>query len=219
MVGKIFIGCNQVAVTDATSSNISNHHFVMEKAMKEVSLEKMFQRMYKNDFNETSTIKLNSRVMKEAEEVSSEDRRFFRIAEEKITKAGEHYVVPLPFRNESLDMPNNRKQAMKRLMHLKDRFKRKPLHFADYKKFMDDLITKGYARKENTRPPGKTWFFPHHGVYHPNKPEKIRVVFDCGAKFDGQSLSKKLLTVPDLTNQIVGVFTGFGRIELHSWRT
>ena len=64
MVGKIFIGCNQVVVTDATSSNISNHHFVMEKAMKEVSLEKMFQRMYKNDFNETSTIKLNSRVMR-----------------------------------------------------------------------------------------------------------------------------------------------------------
>ena len=32
--------------------------------MKEVSLEKMFQRMYKNDFNETSTIKLNSRVMR-----------------------------------------------------------------------------------------------------------------------------------------------------------
>ena len=109
MVGKKSIGCNRVAVIDATSSNISNHHFVVEEAMKEVSLEEMFQRMYMNDFNEASTIKLNSRVMKDAEEVSSGDRRFLQVVEEKATKTGEHYVVPLPFRNESLDMPNNRK--------------------------------------------------------------------------------------------------------------
>ena len=115
--------------------------------MKEVSLEEMFQRMYKNDFNEVSTIKLNSRVMKNAEEVSSEDRRFLQVVEEKTTKAGENYVVHLPFRSESLDMPNNRKKAMKRLMYLKDRFKRNSSYFADYKKFMDDLITRGYARK------------------------------------------------------------------------
>ena len=185
MVGKKPIGCNRVAEIDATSSNISSHHFVMEEAMKEVSLEEMFQRMYKNDFIEGNTIKVSSRVMKDAEEVSSEDRRFLQIVEEKTAKAGELYVVPLPFRNESLDMPNNRKQAMKRLMHLKDRFKRSQSYFADYKKFMDDLITKGYARKEDTKPPGKTWLIPHHGVYQPNKPGKIRVVFGCSAEFDG----------------------------------
>ena len=61
---------------------------------------------------------------------------------------------------------------MKRLMYLKARFERNPSYFADYMKFMDDLIKKGYARKEDTRPPGKTWFIPHHGVYHPSKPGK-----------------------------------------------
>ena len=45
MVGKKSIGCNRITVIDATSSNISNHHFVMEEAMKEVSPEEMFQRM------------------------------------------------------------------------------------------------------------------------------------------------------------------------------
>ena len=74
MVGKISIGSNQVAVIYGTSSNLSNHHFVREEAMKEVSLEEMFQRMYKNDFNEASIIKLNSRVKKDAEEVFSKDR-------------------------------------------------------------------------------------------------------------------------------------------------
>ena len=28
---------------------------------------------------------------------------------------------------------------------------------------MGDLITKGYVRKEDTRPSGKTLFIPHHG--------------------------------------------------------
>ena len=61
----------------------------------------------------------------------------------------------------------------------------------------------------NTRSPGKTCFIPHHGVYHPNKPGKIRVVFDCSAEFDEQSLNKELLTGPDLTSQILGVLTRF----------
>ena len=43
MVGKKSIGCNRVAVIDATSSNISSYHFVVKEAMKEVRLEEMFQ--------------------------------------------------------------------------------------------------------------------------------------------------------------------------------
>ena len=92
---------------------------------------------------------------------------------------------------------------------MKDRLKRNPSYFADYKKFMDDLTTRGYARKEDTRPTGKTWFIPQHGVYHPNKPGKIKVVLDCSAEFDGRSLNKELLTGPDLTNQVLGVLTRF----------
>ena len=41
--------------------------------------------------------------MKDAEKVSSEDRRFLQIVEEKTTKDGEHYVVPLRFWNNSLE--------------------------------------------------------------------------------------------------------------------
>ena len=44
---------------------------------------------------------------------------------------------------------------------------------------------------------------PHHAVYHPRKPGKIRVVFDCSAEFEGKSINKELLPGPDLTNQIV----------------
>ena len=76
---------------------------------------------------------------------------------------------------------------------------------------MDDLINKGYTRKvseENLDYPN-VWYLPHHAVFHPQKPDKVRVVFDCSAKFQGASLNDQLLQGPDLTNTLVGVLTRF----------
>lgn len=53
------------------------------------------------------------------------------------------------------------------------------------------------------------WYILHHGVYHPKKPTKIRVVFDCAAEFKGESLNKHLLQGPDLTNTLTGVLNRF----------
>ena len=53
------------------------------------------------------------------------------------------------------------------------------------------------------------WYIPHHGVYHPKKPSKIRVVFDCSADYQRESLNKHLLTGPGLTNGLVGVLCRF----------
>ena len=47
---------------------------------------------------------------------------------------------------------------------------------------------------------GDAWYVPHHEVYHPHKPGKIGVVFDCSAKFVGLSLNSVLYKGPDLTN-------------------
>ena len=39
------------------------------------------------------------------------------------------------------------------------------------KGFIEDLLIKGYAKNSTEKPPdGQTWYIPHHGVYHPNKP-------------------------------------------------
>ena len=72
------------------------------------------------------------------------------------------------------------------------------------------MIAKGYARKaDNNGKSGKTWYIPHHGVVHPAKPEKVRVVFDCSAEYRGTSLSNQLISGPDLTNQLDGVLARF----------
>ena len=44
-------------------------------------------------------------------------------------------------------------------------------------------------------PLGKTWYIPHHGVYHP--------------KFEGRSVNQALLSGPDLINYVVGLLTCF----------
>ena len=83
----------------------------------------------------------------------------------------------------------------------------------DYKAFIDNLIKKGYARKvpqeQLNRSDGKVWYIPHHGVYHPRKPNKIRVVFKCSARYRNTSLNEQLLQEPDLTNSLVAVLLRF----------
>ena len=48
-----------------------------------------------------------------------------------------------------------------------------------------------------------------HSVTNPNKPEKIRVVVDCAARYSGVSLNSQLVQGPDLTNNLVVVVTRF----------
>jgi len=45
---------------------------------------------------------------------------------------------------------------------------------------VDYLLQKGYAKRAPSHyVPGKTWYPAHHAVFHPAKPGKVRVVFDC----------------------------------------
>lgn len=74
--------------------------------------------------------------------------------------------------------------------------------------FMQKMLEEGHAEKAPERYE-TVWYVPHHGVYHPKKPEKLRVVFDCSADFQGHSLNRHLLQGPDLTNSLVGVLCRF----------
>ena len=96
---------------------------------------------------------------------------------------------------------------------VKQKLQKKPKLYADNKAFVEDLIVKGYARKvpedRLNRNDGKVRYIPHHGVYHPHNPDKIRVVFDCSSKFKGASLNDLLLPGLDFTNDLIGVLIRF----------
>ena len=167
--------CNRVAVKDVASSKLGSHHFTLEDSAKDISLEKMFQRMYKQDFSESETVVSDS-ILKNVSEISCDDRKFLDIVEWRTVKKNRHYVVPLPFRDQELVMPNNKQQAVKRLMGLKRRFIRDNKFFLYYKKYMNGkgLLEKGYVRRYNETPTGKIWYIPHHVVYPVTYPGCLR---------------------------------------------
>ncbi|XP_028405254.1 uncharacterized protein LOC114527759 [Dendronephthya gigantea] len=125
-----------------------------------------------------------------------------------------HYKIPLPFRTNDVTMPNNKVQAIKRAEWQKRKMLKNEQYQRDYTVFMEEVIAKGYAEKvpsPSSSENGKVWYIPHHGVYHPKKPEKIRVVFDCSFQFQGTSINDQLLPGPNLTNTLIGVLIRFGQ--------
>ena len=133
-----------------------------------------------------------------------------KILDEGTKLKDEHYQIPLPYKQEDVRLPCNKYQAAQRLLYLKRKFDKNEKFKADYIRFMEEIIAKGCTRKSTmTATSGKTWYLLHHSVYHPNKPCKIRVVFNLSAEYKGTCLNKELHQGPDLTNQIIGVLMLF----------
>ncbi|XP_072164399.1 uncharacterized protein [Diadema setosum] len=153
---------------------------------------------------------------------SLEDLRAQKIMEESASIAGGHYEVGLPWRHWPPNLPNNRYLAEARLRYLKKKLEKDDALKERYTKTVEDYITKGYAERvpiqtreaghqeeKDEKPTSNTWYLPHHAVVHPRKPDKVRVVFDCAAKYQGTSLNNELLQGPDHTNNLVGVLLRF----------
>ena len=51
---------------------------------------------------------------------------------------------------------------------------------------MDNSLANGYVKWLDESASGSTRYILHHGVYHPNKPGKIRVLYDYIVKFQGK---------------------------------
>lgn len=177
-------------------------HYVNRSKVKEITPSDIIK-VLESDFSERT---------EEDVTVSQEDLKFLSKLRENITQRDNgHYEMPLPFKEERPKLPNNRICALHRLNCLERRLKKNPKYYKDYVTFMDDIIARGDAEKvpEEELDSQSAWYIPHHGVYHPHKPDKIRVVFDCSAKFQETSLNDHLLTGPDLTNTLVGVLCRF----------
>ena len=135
----------------------------------------MFKKMYMTDFNEPC-LKDADPVTKGLKEISYEDKSFLKIMQKEISKVGKHHQLPLLLRN-NMNLPNNWNMVEKRLMHLKRQFQKDFKFYEDYNKFMEEIISEGYAREAKNNPPdGRTWYLPRHGVDHPNKLSKLSSV-------------------------------------------
>lgn len=180
---------------------------VCKTAVKEEKkcIENMLDTLYNHEYEE------NLHSMKKG--MSVEDTIWMKRVESSIQMDEGHYSVPLPFRNPCEKMPNNLSMARSRLEGLRKRLRKNQTLAEDYCTFMADMIDKGYAESipeiEQDKHEGRIWYLPHHAVYHPTKPGKIRVVYDCASEFNGESLNGRLLPGPDQTNSLVDVLSRF----------
>ena len=125
---------------------------------------------------------------------------------EKIFTDG-HFQLPIPWRPQ-VEFPNNKAVALYRLKSLKVNLLKREL-FDPYSDQIATLLERGYAECAPAETQEKLWYLPHHLVLNPKKPGKIRVVFDCAARYHGQSLNDKAFSGPDLVNKLLHVLLRF----------
>lgn len=147
--------------------------------------------------------------------LSEDDKLALGIIEDTTSFKQGHYEVGLLWRHNNTRLPNNRLMAEKRLESLKRRLINPENRemATKYRDVIKEYVEKGYARKlspeEAAHESDRCWYLPHHPVTNPNKPGKVRVVFDAASEFEGTSLNKNLVQGPDMTNNLVGVLLRF----------
>ena len=162
--------------------------------------------------------------------VSQDDHKFLKILSDGIKLNSEgHYEMPLPFRDGNPQLPYNRHVALRRLHGLKRKFLANTEHFKLYQDFVSEMLNKGDAEQvpREEIDAKAVWYIPHHGVYNPTKPGKIRVVFDCApgarkivdsmihrcvpcTKQRGKPLDERMADLPSDRTEVAPPFTNTG---------
>lgn len=196
---KTDLGWSIIGRLDVSSNSFSRKISTIHES--DPGIEKIVAEMNKDFLEPPSKLKA----------MSSEDHKFLQIMDEGIYQDDKGYfTMPLPFR-EKPGLNNSFHTALSRHKLLLRKFEKDKEYAAKYKEFMKDIIERGEAevvpdgdlKRENA------WYIPHFGVFHPKKPEKIRVVFDCAAKTDSRCLNDYLLQGPDMLNSLIGILLRF----------
>ena len=151
---------------------------------------------------------------KQSSSISPEtEQRALNILQETTVNKNSRYTVGLLWDSDDVLLTNNKNIALSRLFSLKRKFTNNPQLAERYKVTMEDYILKGHAKKLNQTDNKKisriTNYIPQHAVTNVHKPNKVRIVFDPGAKAKGKSLNEYLLKGPDFLNNLVGVLLKF----------
>ena len=128
------------------------------------------------------------------------------------TNTNNHYTIELLWDGDNVELPDNKILALSHLFSLERKLKNHP-SLETYKDTMQGYISQGHVSKLSKTKAKATAssrnYLPHHPVKNINKPDKISIVFDAGAKTKNKSLNKHLLKVPHFLHNLVGVLLKF----------
>ena len=171
----------------------------------DADLHQLVKEAFKTD---TFGVKVTSEKVRSRQEARAE-----KLMEATTKRAGKRWETGLLWRNPDVTLPESKTMALNRLLSLERKMAKNPGFSEAYCAKMEQYIADGYAVKLNAEEAAqhskRVWYLPHFGVTNPNKPGKLRMVFDAAARSNGMSLNDALLPGPDLLNPLTNVLFKF----------
>ncbi|XP_036327403.1 uncharacterized protein LOC118740011 [Rhagoletis pomonella] len=144
---------------------------------------------------------------------SAADARAERILKQTTFRIKGKFQTGLVWKTDCVKLPDSYRMAENRLLGIERKFKRNHTFAAAYKVIIQHYIARGYARKltpaESETENPRLWYLPHFAVVNPNKPWKLRLVFDAAASVGGASLNGSLLKGPQEYQPMPSVLFNF----------
>lgn len=148
-------------------------------------------------------------------ELETHDDSLARKLLEKLTKRCDdnRYESGLLWKSDNVQLPDSYGMAAQRLRSFERKLARDETLKTEVYRQMKEYVNLGYLRRltedeARARWP-KTWHLPIFAIVNPNKPGKVRLVWDAAAEVKGVSLNSKLLTGPDLLTNLTGILYKF----------
>jgi transposase InsO family protein len=176
--------------------------------------EDIHQLIKKNFATESFGVKVTCEQIR-----SKEDIRALKIMERTTVRGedGLRYQTGLLWKNEEVTLPESKNIALHRLRTQERKMDKDPEFAKAYCAKIQEYQEKGYIQElssevvDASNP--RTWYLPHFGVTNPNKPGKLRLVFDAAARSHGISLNDVLCQGPDLNNSLISVLMKFRKYK------
>ncbi|XP_058448836.1 uncharacterized protein LOC131428813 [Malaya genurostris] len=144
---------------------------------------------------------------------STDEERSQRLLQTLTCRVLGQYETGLLWRYDEIRLPDSKPMALSRLRCLEKRLDRDPELTRVLREKMADYIAKDYVRKltaeELEEKQQRVWYLPIFPVINPNKPGKVRIVWDAAASVHGVSLNSVLLTGPDELTSLPAVLCQF----------
>ncbi|XP_062698793.1 uncharacterized protein LOC109420058 [Aedes albopictus] len=150
--------------------------------------------------------------------MSKDDERAVQLLESQTRCNGTRYETGLLWKYSEIKLPQSRQMATKRLLCLERKLEKDPALFKALNDKLKEYEGKGYVRKmlpseiDDAHP--RSWYLPIFPVKNPNKPDKLRIVWDAAAKVNGVSLNSVLFKGPDLVSSIVAILWKFREFKI-----
>ncbi|XP_058816404.1 uncharacterized protein LOC131679685 [Topomyia yanbarensis] len=191
-----------------STSQFINHHSLQARhcdCKSDEELHKFMKEYFLLD--SMGVVKLTTSLL------STEDQRAQNMLKEMTRPTNGRYETGLLWRYDNVRLPDSKAMATRRWHCLQRRLTKDQSLAMVLNEKIQDYLQKQYIRKlspeEITVSRPRTWYLPIFPVTNPNKPSKVRIVWDAAAKAHGVSLNSVLLTGPDQLTPLLTVLNKF----------